>query len=218
VYGSDAAASLWEGINMKQAFLSALALLALSTIPATAVTVIDRTGPGQSTFGYDFDDIPVGETREIAILYPSFEGVRQLSLSSCLSSFTGLLRCERRYTDGVSAAFIAGSAFTSFSADCGKPGNCVGVRVTSLARDLGAGVPPGYATDFLLSEFDYNDIGVYADGTERNFGGNSGENFITVSYVATSATVSPVPVPAALPLLATGVAALGVLRKRRRKQ
>jgi hypothetical protein len=203
---------------MKQALLSAIALLALSTISATAVTVIDRTGPGQSDFGYDFGTIPVGETREIAILYTSFEGIRPLPLSSCSSSFPGLVRCETRYTDSVSAAFSAGSAFTSFSADCRKPGNCVGVRVTSLARDVGTGIPQGYATDFLLSEFNYNDIGVYADGTERNFGGNSGETFITISYVATSAAVSPVPVPAALPLLATGIAGLAAMRKVRRKQ
>jgi hypothetical protein len=190
---------------MKHALISAFALLTLSSIPTSAITVVEGLA------GYDFGTVPVGETREIAFYLLSSPAVSQEDLLIC-NSVPGLVRCERRETESLYDLFDNDSPFTGFNADCGKPGLCLGVRLTSRASDVGIFV------DGLVQYTSYYDyVGVFADGSERKFGGNSFDFTNAVSYTATTATVSPVPVPAALPLLATGLAALGVLRKRRQK-
>jgi hypothetical protein len=186
----------------------------LTSMAAHAITVINGTdGTGQTSF--EFGNIPIGETREIAILLPITYTATpiQIDLANCITSVV-IVKCEKIGTDSWMldpSPLDPVDAFKVISADCGpKPGECIAFQVTSRIEDMLNG-----GQYLLYYQYSYDFYGYDVNGKSYIFAGNSGSFYGGgVSY---HPIPSPVPVPTALPLLASGLAGLGVMRKRRKK-
>jgi hypothetical protein len=164
----------------------------------------------------DLGPIPIGETREISILFPSSTyTTTPESLDRCLTTFV-IVRCEtydRTSYQSDLGIFSDSGAFKFITGDCGpEPGNCMGFSVTSRAEDLDNGGFVGILFYYWFETWGYD-----VNGQGWYFGGNDGSSYVSgIRYTPVTGTPSPVPVPAALPLLAAGLAALGVMRKHRK--
>ena len=189
----------------------------MTSMAAHAITVIDVTE--DPALFYDFGNLPIGETREVALLLPNDSaGLDQLPLSMCRTSLV-IVRCEgvfydSWYLDPAPQNDIG--AYKVINADCGpKPGHCIALQVTSRTEDLLSS--SHYCLYCILYRTDLAIFGYDANSRSYFFGRETGDQFEVSGVRYQPIPVpSPVPVPAALPLLATGVAALGVIRKRRK--
>jgi hypothetical protein len=120
---------------MKRALLSVLALLAVSTIPASAVPVIDVSG----NFSYSLGKIQIGQTREVALYFGEFSsGFIPLLPDNTTVTSNGAVsgyvyRIENLYTLFGFTGYD--KAFSEIPVDCGRRGVCVGLRVTPRVDD-----------------------------------------------------------------------------------
>jgi hypothetical protein len=191
----------------------------LTSMAAHAITVIDNTDGKNSHV--DLGNIPIGETRDITYLLGTpgnaNGGVTQFPLSYCDNGTVKIVRCERSLSEGWSpdpAPIDDPGAFQfPLGGNCGTTTTvqCFEFRVTSRVEDLAL----GQGVLFFVFYSNYNIFGYDAAGKAYYVGGQSYD--LPLASISYRPVPSPVPVPAALPLLASGFAGLGVMRKRRKK-
>jgi hypothetical protein len=173
--------------------------------------------------GYEFNrqqgltltglDIAGGDyTIEIGFYFNSFGGYQKVLDFSGLASDVGL--------------YALGKALNFYPFASGQEGAIVGGQIIDLV--LSRNINDLMVTGSINGEvqFKFVDTRNLADSNTLNFfiddratrGSESGSGFVDYIRISNSAKVSPVPLPAALPLLLAGVAGLGVMSRRGKRR
>jgi hypothetical protein len=174
----------------------------------TSVSVTGSTlggyGPAENMIDGDlstgFPNISSGNTLTFTFGAPVFNGPG-----------ADLLVVDGRYdSSAIDVSFDGGATYSRYEA-----GDFYNTGVMDALTADGGGAFPYTAYALLI---DLSNHGFAAGGSLTSFSikGVSGTGFDSIDVASISSATGVIPVPAALPLLATGLVALGALRRKRR--